>query len=285
MPKGLLVYLTSYSLLEALVSGVAGSVSGTGTSYRLIFGSQIWTGSGWRHVSMEHSKFILFSKTRKKTRCTHLEAQHGATAVEHLDAEGVDVGRAGRRAALFVPGVADNVKDETRVHLLRVGDAVAVVFGVEAPWGLVDVGRLMERKKEKRKKDDLTREHPSQIVSFCNNQEVGVSFWCCLQGAPHLPDAASGETRCLVAIGLRQAVEALLVLLQPRPVQRVVLAELDGEAAQDYGLKAGDETDMWKGESGKEVERHWSAPRRRLGCTERSVNIKTLISMRLNTRN
>lgn len=65
-----------------------------------------------------------------------------------------------------------------------------------------------------------------------------------LQGAPHLPDAASGETRHLIAAELRQAVEALVSLLQLRPFHRVALAELDGEATQDYSLKAEEEKDV-----------------------------------------
>lgn len=63
------------------------------------------------------------------------------------------------------------------------------------------------------------------------------------QGAPHHPDAASGETRRLIAFELRQAVEAL-VSTQLHPVHRVVVAESDVQATQDYGLKAEEEKDM-----------------------------------------
>lgn len=90
-------------------------------------------------------------QNKQKNRRTHLEAQHGGAAVKHLDAEGVDVGRVGRRAALVVLGVADDVKGETGVRLLKLGDVVAMVFGVEAPGRLCDVGRLMGRKKERKK--------------------------------------------------------------------------------------------------------------------------------------
>lgn len=61
--------------------------------------------------------------------------------------------------------------------------------------------------------------------------------------APHLPDAASGETRRLIAVELRQAVEAL-GLLRDCPVHSEAVAHLDAEATQDYGLKAEEEKDM-----------------------------------------
>lgn len=102
--------------------------------------------------------FIIYlrGETQNKKRRTHLEAQHGGATVKHLDAEGVDVGRADRRAALVELGVADDVKGETGVRLLKLGgvDVVAMVFGVEAPGDLFDGGRLMGRKKEDKMRQD-----------------------------------------------------------------------------------------------------------------------------------
>lgn len=64
--------------------------------------------------------------------------------------------------------------------------------------------------------------------------------WCRLQEAPHLPDAASVEALLLVAIGFRQAVDALKHPLL-HPVYLVALTELDGETGQDYNLEVEEE--------------------------------------------
>lgn len=110
-----------------------------------------------------------------------------------------------------------------------------MALGVEAPGDLCDGGRLMGRKKEDKMRRDETRTSESDCFF---QQKTGS-----LQGAPHHPDAASGETRRLIAAELWQAVEAL-VSLQLRPSHRVALAQLDGEATQDYSLKAEEETDV-----------------------------------------
>lgn len=70
---------------------------------------------------------------------------------------------------------------------------------------------------------------------FSRKLKVGLE-WCRLQRAPHLPDAASIAALHLVAVGLRQAVDAR-IRHRFHPVYRVVLTELDIEASQDYSLE------------------------------------------------
>lgn len=79
---------------------------------------------------------------------THLEAQHGGTAVKHLDAEGVDVRRARRCAAPAVPVVADDVEDDAVLGLGDSGDVIAVVFRVVAPGDVWEAARLVEEQRD-----------------------------------------------------------------------------------------------------------------------------------------